>query len=74
MNSLLSWLGLETGHNALEIGHSLVSIHWELTLLHFLWQGAIIGLLASVAGFLEIEYEDKDAATWRADAQPLAEE
>ena len=25
-------------------------------------------------GFLEIEYEDRDAATRRADAQPLAEE
>ncbi len=60
MNDVISsWLGQETGHNALgagnnalAIGNNLISIRWGLTLLHFLWQGAIIGLLALVAARL----------------------
>ncbi|MFO0999577.1 MAG: M56 family metallopeptidase [Planctomycetaceae bacterium] len=52
MNDFLSWLGLATGHNALKTGDSMsvgvTSIRWGLTLLHFLWQGAIIGLMALV--------------------------
>jgi beta-lactamase regulating signal transducer with metallopeptidase domain len=48
MNDFLSWLGLETGLN---VG-SAVSIHWGLTLLHFLWQGTIIGLVAFLAAML----------------------
>ena len=39
---LSSWLGLSPD----------VSIRWGLTLLHFLWQGAVIGLLAFVAATL----------------------
>lgn len=42
MIDISSWLGLETGH-------SLASIRWGLTLLHFLWQGAIVGLIAFLA-------------------------
>ena len=70
MNDYPSWLGLETGHL---MSFGVASVRWGLTLPNFLWQGAIIGLLALVAGFLEIEYEDKDAATRRADAQPFAD-
>jgi len=48
MNDVISsWLGEETGHNMSEI-----SIRWGLTLLHFLWQAAIIGLLALFAARL----------------------
>ena len=50
MNDLVSaWLGLETGHN---INFGVASVRWGLTLLHFLWQGAIIGLLALVVARL----------------------
>ncbi len=37
-----SWLGLSPE----------MSLRWGLTLLHFLWQGALIGLLAFVAARL----------------------
>ncbi len=57
------WLGQETGHNVLETGASFLenrSQHqlWSgfhslgITLLHFLWQGAVIGLLAFFAARL----------------------
>jgi beta-lactamase regulating signal transducer with metallopeptidase domain len=50
MNDFLSsWLGQETGHN---MSFEVASIRWGLTLLHFLWQGAFIGLLALVAAKL----------------------
>ena len=50
MNDVISsWLGQETGHN---VSFEVASIRWGLTLLHFLWQGAIIGLLALVAARL----------------------
>lgn len=65
MNDVLrSWLGRETGHNfawiGQETGHNLawlglsseLSIRWGLTLLHFLWQGALIGVLVFVAAGL----------------------
>ena len=43
MNEIIpAWLGLS--HD--------VSICWGITLLHFLWQGAVIGLLALVASRL----------------------
>lgn len=44
---ILSWLGQETGYSM-----SVISIRCGLTLLHFLWQGAIIGLLAFIAAKL----------------------
>ncbi len=48
MNEVLSfWFGQETGYSM-----SVISIRWGLTLLHFLWQGAIIGLLAFAAAKL----------------------
>jgi beta-lactamase regulating signal transducer with metallopeptidase domain len=50
MNDVISsWLGQETGHH---MSFEVASIRWGLTLLHFLWQGAIIGLLAFVAARL----------------------
>ena len=44
---LSSWFGQETGYSM-----SVISIRCGLTLLHFLWQGAIIGLLAFAAAKL----------------------
>ena len=50
MNDVISsWLGQETGHH---MSFGVASIRWGLTLLHFLWQGAFIGLLALVAARL----------------------
>jgi beta-lactamase regulating signal transducer with metallopeptidase domain len=50
MNDVISsWLGQETGHH---MSFEVASICWGLTLLHFLWQGAIIGLLGFVAARL----------------------
>lgn len=50
MNEVISsWLGLENGH---QMSFEVTSVRCGLTLLHFLWQGAIIGLPALVAARL----------------------